>query len=466
MSVKKSIFKLFRTVIACSLSVVFLLSCIYPVQGAQADTEEIVVRAAEILYNNEGSYNSVNANDNGAVSIGKLQWHGWRALSLLQTIVKANDESAKELLGSKLYKEVTTTTDTSKWGNRVLTSSEAAAVKKLLAIQESKDAQDVLAHKDITSYVEQGMRLGITNEPALVYFADLANQGGSGAAGRVGRSASTIAGSYASVTLNELHEAAICDSVMGNSAYYSRRFGTYQYAAGLGWTYCDTKDSYIPYDYISACNDGAAWIQRSLNTCMKAGLSVTGDYDDATKKAVKSFQSAKSIKADGQAGQSTIVALIKAVVTGDTSGTETPGQDPDTSVEDPDTSEQNPAKPPEENPDNDENQTASKKTKLSVDKKSYAANDSFKSFTVVASSNHDEAPIQFSSSNESVLTVTADGNVIVCGVGTAKIIVSRDDLFYESVRLSSTNRFTLCWQKHANRPCSMVAGIFNDIGTK
>lgn len=426
MSVKKSPFYLFRATVACGLSIVFLLSCFCHVQGAQAETEEIVVRAAEILYNNEGSYNSVNANDNGAVSIGKLQWHGWRALSLLQTIAKANDESTKELLGNKLYKEVTTTTDTSKWGNRVLTSAEAAAVSKLLAIQESKDAQDVLAHKDITSYVEQGMRLGITNEPALVYFADLANQGGSGAAGRVGRSASGIAGSYASVTLNELHEAAICDSVMGNSAYHSRRFSTYQYAAGLGWTYCGANDSYIPYDDTSASNEGAAWIQRSLNTCMKAGLSVTGDYDSATKKAVKSFQSANSIKADGQAGKNTIVALIKAVVKGETSGMDTPGQDPDTPSKDPDVSEQNPAKPPEEDPDNNGTQTASQKTNLSVDKKSYAANDSFQSFTVAASSNHEESPIQFRSSDESVLDVTADGTVTVCGVGTAKIIVSQE----------------------------------------
>ena len=441
MSVKKSLFHFFRVAVACGLSLVFLLSGFRHVQGAQTDTEEIVISAAEILYNNEGSYDSVNANDNGAVSIGKLQWHGWRALSLLQTVAKANDERAKELLGTKLYNEVTTTTDTSKWGSRVLTSAEASAVKKFLAIQESKQAQDVLAHKDITSYVEQGMRLGITNKPALVYFADLANQGGSGAAGRVGRSASGIAGSYALVTLNEMHEAAICDSVMGNSAYYSRRFGTYQYAAGLGWEYCDAQDSYIPYDYTSACGDGAAWLQRSLNTCMKANLSVTGAYDNATKKAVKSFQSAKGLKADGQAGPNTIAALIKAVVKGETIDSGALPQEPDTPPKEPDEpnepdepikdpseqepSGQNPAKPPQE-PDDNENQTSSQKTKLTVDKKSYAANDSLQSFTVSASSNHEESPIQYRSSDESILTVTADGNVSVNGVGSAKITVSQE----------------------------------------
>lgn len=438
MCVKRKIsFVLFRAAVVCILSVVFLLSHFRCVQGAQTDMEEIVVSAAEILYNNEGSYNSVNANDNGAVSIGKLQWHGWRALSLLQTIAKANDEKTKELLGNTFYKEVTTTKDTSKWANRVLTNKEAADVKKLLAIQESKDAQDALAHKDITSYVEQGMRLGITNKPALVYFADLANQGGSGAAGRVGRSASNITGGYASVTLNELHEAAICDSVMGKSAYYSRRFGTYQYAAGLGWKYCDSKDSFIPYDYISACGDGAAWIQRALNTCTNAGLSVTGAYDNATKKAVKAFQSAKKMDADGQAGPGTIVALIKAVVKGETVSTDTPGSDtpsqepdepgqnPADPSQEPDEPGQNPAKPPEEEPDNSGSQTTLKKTTLSVEKKSYTFNDTFKSFTISASSNQEESPIEFESSDTSVLAVTADGNVTVNGKGSAKIVVSQ-----------------------------------------
>ena len=65
---------------------------LYSVQAQQADMNTMVSAAAQILYNNEGSYNSVNPNDNGAVSIGKLQWHGWRALALLQSIVSANEE--------------------------------------------------------------------------------------------------------------------------------------------------------------------------------------------------------------------------------------------------------------------------------------------------------------------------------------------------------------------------------------
>ncbi len=135
--------------------VAVLLFPSHKVQGAQAGIDAVVSAAAQILYHNEGSYDSVNANDNGAVSVGKLQWHGWRALSLLQTIVQANDVQAQELLTDALYQEIVSTKDTTKWSTRKFTTKEAAAVKKLLATQESKAAQDVLAVTDITDYINQ-----------------------------------------------------------------------------------------------------------------------------------------------------------------------------------------------------------------------------------------------------------------------------------------------------------------------
>ena len=58
--------------------VAVLLFPSHKVQGAQAGIDAVVSAAAQILYHNEGSYDSVNANDNGAVSVGKLQWHGGR----------------------------------------------------------------------------------------------------------------------------------------------------------------------------------------------------------------------------------------------------------------------------------------------------------------------------------------------------------------------------------------------------
>lgn len=472
--------KKWRSALAFGMLVTALLFSARPVQAQQAGLDAVVAAAAQILYHNEGSYNSVNPNDNGAVSIGKLQWHGWRALALLQTITTANEQQAQEMLGDTLYQEIVATEDTTRWSTRKFTSKESTAVKNLLATEESKAAQDVLAVKDITDYIQQGQRLGMINEPALVYFADLANQGGSGAAGRVAASASRFIGNYEMVTLNELHEAAICDSVMG--AYQTRRFETYQYAAGLGWTYCNPNDSYIPYDYVSARDYGSAWVQQSLNKCMNTSLAVTNTYDDATKAAVISFQTANNLEVDGYAGKDTIVALIKAMFKGTTiqnpgttipntgTSTQDPGtsvQDPNTSVENPGSSIQNPGviitdpNTPTQDPGTtgqnpgttgqDPGTTGQNpgtstqipsvkpltKTTLKSAKTSYAVNDTHEGFLLEITSNHEEEPFTFRSSESSVLTVDAQGMVKITGAGSAEIIVKqRETDTYEAAELS------------------------------
>lgn len=416
-----------------------LLFPTHSVQAASVNLDAVVSAAAQILYHNEGSYNSVNANDNGALSIGKLQWHGWRALALLQTVVQANEAQARELLGDALYSEVLSTKDTSKWSTRKLTSKEAAAVKKLLDTQESRAAQDVLAITDITDYINQGQRLGITNGPALVYFADLANQGGAGASGRVAASASRYAGSYEAVTLNELHEAAVCDSVMG--AYLSRRFDTYKYAAGLGWSYCSSLDSYIPYDYVSARDYGTAWVQRALNTCMDAQLAVTDIYDDKTKASVAGFQSANRLVVDGYAGKDTIVALIKAVFKGvsvENPGTSVLPQDP--SATDPDISIKDPNTPGEpDNPVQEPEEPVKKpleETTLTASKTSYEVNDTSKGFQITVTSSHAQEPVNYRSSESAVLTVDSTGMVSITGAGSAEVIVrQRETDTYASAEL-------------------------------
>lgn len=58
--------------------------------------KEIAQKAATIIYGNEGGYGSVNANDNGAVSVGKVQWHGSRALDLLKTVIAKLDRASRK----------------------------------------------------------------------------------------------------------------------------------------------------------------------------------------------------------------------------------------------------------------------------------------------------------------------------------------------------------------------------------
>ncbi len=196
---------------------------------ATVPNSEIVSAALVIIRSNEGSYSSVNRDDNGALSIGFLQWHATRALNLLKDIVNANTSSAKSILTTALYNEITTATQ---WNTRILTADEAEVIKELLATPESKSEQDKLGSSNILSYITHGQSLGITSPAALVFFADLENQCGGGGSARVARAAIELADG-GNVTLDILHKAAIEDSVAGK--YAARRNKVYNYALLLGW---------------------------------------------------------------------------------------------------------------------------------------------------------------------------------------------------------------------------------------
>ena len=193
--------------------------------------KKIVDAAQKIIFGQEGDYGSVNADDNGAVSVGKVQWHGNRALNLLKTICKA-ESGAASILGAALYREITTAAS---WATRTVNASEKSAISKLLTTAAGKAAQDALAEKDVGDYVDHGLKMGIEDPAALVYFADLENQGGSGASTRVASAAQKP------VTLATLHAAGLADQKMGkyktrrnavNTAAGALNFGTQQQTGG------------------------------------------------------------------------------------------------------------------------------------------------------------------------------------------------------------------------------------------
>ena len=157
---------------------------------AEATTKAVATKAAVIIYGNEGGYGSVNANDNGAVSVGKVQWHGSRALDLLKTIIaKLGQKQAENILGAALYKEIKTAIQ---WNTRTVTAAEKNKLTALLTPPAGRTAQDELAQKDVLSYVTHGISAGLTDPQALIYFADLENQGGAGASTRVAKAAAVI----------------------------------------------------------------------------------------------------------------------------------------------------------------------------------------------------------------------------------------------------------------------------------
>lgn len=193
----------------------------------EATAKTVAAKAAVIIYGNEGGYGSVNANDNGAVSVGKVQWHGSRALDLLKTIIaKLGQRQAENILGAALYKEIKTAIQ---WSTRTVTATEKNKLTVLLTTPAGRTAQDELAQKDVLSYVTHGISAGLTDPQALIYFADLENQGGAGASTRVAKAAVATAGTMQKVTLSILHKAALNDRVMGK--YPTRRTETYKKAA-------------------------------------------------------------------------------------------------------------------------------------------------------------------------------------------------------------------------------------------
>ena len=191
-------------------------------------TEAMVEAAMEIIYRNEGNYGSINRNDNGALSIGKVQWHANRALNLLKTVVNADPAAAREILGDALYNEILTADS---WGSRTVNESEALAISALLVTPQGKAAQDALAATDITAYVNHALNMGLCSSTAIVYLADLENQFGYNGAATQAKLAAEKAGSYQDITLEILHKTC----VEYRPQYESRREKAYQACLALGW---------------------------------------------------------------------------------------------------------------------------------------------------------------------------------------------------------------------------------------
>ena len=139
--------------------------------------KELAKITGPIIFGNEGSYTTVVSNDNGALSIGKVQWHGTRALNLLKTIVNKLSKDASKYLSTKLLNEIKTS---KKWDTRITSNSEKLEIQKILKTSVSKQAQDDLAISDISSYINKGISTGLKDDGALIYFADFANQYGTG----------------------------------------------------------------------------------------------------------------------------------------------------------------------------------------------------------------------------------------------------------------------------------------------
>ncbi len=225
--------KILAVGLSCATALVLMLSALATPASVSAVTlEQMANTAIECITSHEGSYGSINANDCGAVSVGKLQWHADRALALMRKTCELCPSFAEETLGSSFYNEIMSA---SSWSYRTFNSSEKAAASALLSSEYGIKAQDETALNDVQGYIITGQNKGITDPGALVLYADIYNFG-CGIASRIAKRAASYTGSYASVTLDDMYKAAMNDSYGSNSAFVSRTKMVYNHILGLGWS--------------------------------------------------------------------------------------------------------------------------------------------------------------------------------------------------------------------------------------
>lgn len=224
-----------KKIMAVVLSCLTALTLVFTAFSAQmrvsaVSVDEMTTVAVQLITKSEGTYNSINPNDNGAVSVGILQWHATRALQLMRSVANADTATAKSILGSTFYNEVMSA---SSWETRTLGPKESSAAGSLLNTSAGHSIQDNLAFSDVQGYINAGKKYGLTDAGVLVYFATLYNRG-SGVAARI-LSAAKGSGSYADITLDTLHNTAMTDRGNSSGYYTSRMNDAYNKIVSLGW---------------------------------------------------------------------------------------------------------------------------------------------------------------------------------------------------------------------------------------
>lgn len=253
------------------------------------EKRKIAEKAYHIITKNEGKYNSVCANDNGGLSIGIMQWHENRALFLVRKILSLESNSQRnKYLGINIINEINTVKD---WVCRKLTDEEAKIISDIISTPVGKKCQDETAINDILVYIDKGIKYGLSNENALIYFADGVNQYGVN---------STL---WKNICNRALQKGgtleAMYNATKENTDKYLKRRKTVYDTLQKDEPNNTPVEPYIIKEIQSWCNDILGSVNEEL-------LKIDGEYGPKTKKGIiKCFQisinkySKKNITVDG-----------------------------------------------------------------------------------------------------------------------------------------------------------------------
>lgn len=183
---------------------------------------------AEIGYNltkkheSGGDYAAINPNDNGAISIGLIQWHAERAYDIIKGIADEDYNVFKSRGGERLNNGQGLNGGRGAWHNYTVVrdGEEFRILQNILNSDASKKVQDRQKIIDYQGYIDLGKSKGITDNATLLYFADMCNQYGNG------RAVSKLNAITKPYTLDKLHNYVI--SHESDSKVRDRRNAIYE----------------------------------------------------------------------------------------------------------------------------------------------------------------------------------------------------------------------------------------------
>lgn len=202
----------------------------------------------EVISAQEGRYDSINPTD--ILSIGLFQWRASRAYNLLVDIRNRNNKNfdaimSNTTIGNYIINEIATPFESLRPTS--ISSNELALLKQLLDTEESHQAQDGLKRIDVSSYIEYGKSLGITDEKVLIYFSDCYNQSPAG----ISRIGDILNKQWSTISLDTIHTYALQDiyekdgTKFGLGVYSTRRKGVYEKALNFNSSTSGSLSAYI-----------------------------------------------------------------------------------------------------------------------------------------------------------------------------------------------------------------------------
>ena len=158
-----------------------VVSAVFGGGGSVDPNSSLAAWTSNMIHGHEGNYSSINWNDNGAVSVGKIQWHGGRAKSILQQIRDADPASFNAIIqqyGAQAFANSLSSDDN--WASHIVQkgSAEDSAMQALLGSEVGRAIQDAQMVADVQGYIDKGRQLGLTDPKALAFYSDMVNQYG------------------------------------------------------------------------------------------------------------------------------------------------------------------------------------------------------------------------------------------------------------------------------------------------